>query len=69
MTTDMIRHASMLGMAAGGHIGQGFTRLCRDWAAQIKQNKTLDAAGRQYLDMFVKMATWMETQESRSRRG
>ncbi|MEM9627085.1 MAG: hypothetical protein AAGA21_12690, partial [Pseudomonadota bacterium] len=69
MSAEMIRHASMVGVAAGGHIGQGFTRLCRDWAAQIKQSKTLDASGRQYLDMFVRMTTWMDAQESRARKG
>ncbi|MEM7045143.1 MAG: hypothetical protein AAF543_20230 [Pseudomonadota bacterium] len=64
----MIKHASALGLASGGHIGQGFTRLCRDWAAQIKKSRGLDAAGRQYLDMFVKMATWMENQEKRAQK-
>ena len=65
----MIKHASTIGLATGGHIGQGFTRLCRDWAKQMKQSKALDAAGRQYLDMFVKMASWMDSQETRARRG
>lgn len=64
----MIKHAAMVGQVAGGHVGVGFTKLCRDWAVQVKNNKTLDAAGRQYLDMFVKMVGWLEQQEKRARR-
>jgi hypothetical protein len=60
MSAEMIQHAAKVGQAAGGHLGQGFTKLCQDWAAQIKKNKALDAAGRQYLDMFVKMANWLD---------
>jgi hypothetical protein len=66
LSAEMIKHAVMVGQTSGGHVGQGFTRLCRDWAMQIKQSKTLDSAGRQYLDMFVKMANWLEVQERRA---
>ncbi len=69
MSAEMIKHAAAVGQSAGGHIGQGFTKLCRNWAEQIKKNKTLDAAGRQYLTMFVKMTTWLEQQETKARRG
>lgn len=65
----MIKHAAMVGEGEGGHVGLGFTKLCKDWAAQVKRNKTLDAAGRQYLDMFMKMAGWLEQQEKRARKG
>lgn len=68
MSAEMIKHAVMVAQASGGHLGQGFTKLCRDWAAQIKKNKAIDAAGRQYLDMFVKMTGWLEQQETRARK-
>ncbi|MGI9449539.1 MAG: hypothetical protein ACR2QH_02635 [Geminicoccaceae bacterium] len=68
MSAEMVKHAAAVGQAAGGHIGQGFTKLCRNWAAQVKKNRTLDAAGRQYLDMFVRMTTWLEQQEARARK-
>ena len=69
MSGEMISHAAAVGQSEGGHIGVGFTKLCKEWAAQIKKNKALDAAGRQYLDMFVKMAGWLEQQEKRARKG
>jgi len=68
MSAEMIKHAAAIAQASGSHVGQGFTKLCRDWAAQIKKNRTLDAAGRQYLDMFVKMTTWLDQQETRARK-
>ncbi len=67
VSADMIKLASMIGQATGGHLGQGFTRLCRHWAAQMMQNKMMDGAGRQYLDMFVKMTNLLDIQENRVR--